>query len=149
MGVTMDINMMEALKALFMLGLITIFIKGISSRDYKWLFVNYVLGFFEIMFLRTLVGYVSIFAMFAIQNFFLFKEDSYWKEGVITFIGDSDPYRTKGTAYKVQMRYGVRYLIVQLKCGKAYYYEDNEKFYDEWRIEPGNPQLEKIANMRV
>lgn len=144
------IDWLDLAKTLLMLGMMTVFVKGISSRDNRWLYVNYVFAFFEIIFLNTFVAYASIFGLLLIQNAFLFKEDSYWKEGVVTFIGDTDPYRTNGNAYKIQMRYGIRYLIVQMKNGKAYYYEDSEQFYNDWNLEPGAfPKLEKLLKMRV
>ena len=130
----MMISVYEILGLVFALAFTFVFFEGIAEKNERLLYLNYFIGGGGILLSGSILGQIAFVFFLAVQTYFVVKGDTYWTKGVAIYIGKEDSFVRPTCAYEIKVRVGQRYIIVQLKSGKTYYYEDVDEFLCFWDV---------------
>ena len=129
------ISIYEILGAIFGVAFALVFLQGIADKDSRFLFYNFFIG-----------GVVYLLFL-GIQTWFVLRGDISWVKGTGVYVGEETPFTNNGVAYEIKVKQGQRYIIVQLRNGKTYYYDGVDEFLCFWEVSEDFYQIRDLLGL--
>lgn len=143
----MMISVYEILGVLFGGLFAIIFLQGIAEKDSRFLFYNFFIGGGGILFSGAPIGGIVYLLFLGIQTWFVLRGDTLWVKGTGIYIGAEDGFVRPTCAYEIKVRNGCRYIIVQLRSGKTYYYDGVDEFLCFWEVSEDFYQIRDLLGL--
>ena len=137
-------DIMEALCAFAFLVCV---LEGMAERDEKLLMGAFLIGGGGIWLSGASIGALVYVLLLGGYSWFLLRGDKFWTTGTGVFRGEEDGFCRPTCAYEIKVRYGERYIIVQLRGGKTYYYEGVDEFLCFWEVSEDFYEIRELLGL--
>ena len=143
----MMISVYEILGAIFGVAFAMVFLQGIAEKDSRFLFYNFFIGGGGILFSGAPIGGIVYLLFLGIQTWFVLRGDTLWAKGTGIYVGEETSFTNNGVAYEIKVKQGQRYIIVQLRSGKTYYYDGVDEFLCFWEVSEDFYQIRDLLGL--
>lgn len=139
--------MINVLKVICAVAFLACMLQGMAERDERFLYGGFFIGGIGIFLSGAGIGSLVYVLLLGVYAWFLLRGDKFWVTGTGVFLGREDGFCKPACAYEIKVRYGERFIIVQLRSGKIYYYEGIEDFLCSWEVSEDFYELRELLGL--